>query len=392
MRAEVDRRAMMALSSGHLATDFASGAVPAMLPFFTDRFGLTYTLAAVLMLAVQLSSSVVQPVFGLVSDRRGASWLMPGGVALAGSGIALAAVAPSYPLVVVLIFLSGIGIAAFHPEGSKFATYVSGRRRASGMALFNIGGNSGYALGPVVATPLILWLGLRGGAFLAVPTLAVAVVLGYSLPYLRSFVPERSEHRRHVGHDRRGALVLLLSIIGLRSVAWFALLTFVPLRMVQLGHSKAFGNHMLALMLVSGAVGTVVLGPVSDRLGHRRTLVLTQIALTPLIVLFVLRGGVLGGVALALVGALVVGTFAVTIVLSQEYLPRHIGMASGLAIGLAMGIGGIAAVALGAVADAVDLRTALLVCAVAPGLGAVLCFFLPAPHRPVGFAPEPVAP
>ncbi|MBI4171905.1 MAG: MFS transporter [Actinobacteria bacterium] len=392
MRAEIDRRAMVALSSGHLATDFASGAVPALVPFLVERYDLSYTQAAVLMLAALLSSSVVQPVFGLLSDKRGAMWLLPGGVALGGVGVALAAAAPSYPLAVALIFAGGVGIAAFHPEGSKFANYVSGPRRASGMALFNIGGNSGYALGPIVATPLVVWLGLKGGLLLAVPTLAAAAALARALPYLRGFVPERQRERARAGEDRRGALVLLLAVIALRSVGWFGLLTFVPLWMVERGHSEADGNRLLSLMLVSGAIGTLVVGPASDRIGHRRTMQLTQAALAPLGLVFVLFGGVPGAVALALVGACVVGSFTVTMVLSQEYLPRHLGTAAGLSVGMAMGVGGVAAVALGAVADAIDLRTALLACAATPALGAGLCLFLPAPRTPRDFAPEPVAP
>ena len=392
MRVGIDRRAMVALSSGHLATDFASGSVPALVPFLVERYDLSYTQAALIMLAALVSSSVVQPVFGLLSDRRGAMWLLPGGVALAGAGVSLAAAAPSYLLVVALIFCGGVGVAAFHPEGSKFANYVSGPRRASGMALFNIGGNSGYALGPIVATPLVVWLGLKGGLLLALPPLAAAAALAYALPYLRGFVPERPRERALVGEDRRGALVLLLAVVALRSVAWFGLLTFVPLWLVERGHSEADGNHLLSLMLVSGAIGTLVVGPASDRIGHRRAMQLTQAALAPLALAFVLVGGVPGAVALALVGACVVGSFTVTMVLSQEYLPRHLGTAAGLSVGMAMGVGGVAAVALGAVADTIDLRTALLVCAATPALGAILCLFLPAPRTPRDFAPDPVAP
>ena len=129
---------MTALSSGHLATDFANGALPALLPFLVDRFDLSYVLAGGLMLASAFSSSIVQPLFGLWSDRRGATWLLPVGVAAAGVGIALAADAPSYPPVVLCVLFSGLGVAAYHPEGSKFAAYASGRRRASGMSLFSI--------------------------------------------------------------------------------------------------------------------------------------------------------------------------------------------------------------------------------------------------------------
>ncbi|MGB2875955.1 MAG: MFS transporter, partial [Gaiellaceae bacterium] len=156
MRAELDKRAMAALSAGHLATDFANGALPALLPFFVERFGLSYTLAAALMLASAASSSLIQPLFGAWSDRRGALWLLPSGVALAGIGIALAAASRSYWLVVLFVVISGLGVAAYHPEGSKLAAYASGRRRASGMSLFSVGGNLGFALGPTVTTPLVL--------------------------------------------------------------------------------------------------------------------------------------------------------------------------------------------------------------------------------------------
>src|SRR5438128_1053207 len=133
------------------------------------------------------------PVFGLWSDRRGAIWLLPAGVAIAGIGIALAAAAPSYWLVLLLVVVSGVGVAAYHPEGSKFAAYASGRRRASGMSAFSIGGNLGFALGPIIATPLVLWLGLRGGLLLAIPSLAIAAALLTLLPFLRTFVPARSD-------------------------------------------------------------------------------------------------------------------------------------------------------------------------------------------------------
>src|SRR5437667_12566195 len=181
---------MALLSTAHMATDFANGALPALIPFLKDRFSLSYTLVGVLILASQASSSLIQPLFGLWSDRRGAMWLLPGGVVLAGVGIALAADAPRYWLVVLLVLVSGVGVAAFHPEGSKFAGYVSGRRRASGMAWFSIGGNLGYALGPVATTAVVAALGLRGGLLLAVPSVAVAAVMLAATPYLRGFAPE----------------------------------------------------------------------------------------------------------------------------------------------------------------------------------------------------------
>jgi len=389
MRVGIDRRAMTALSGGHLAVDFASGSVPALIPFMTDRFHLGYALAAMLLLAATASSSLVQPLFGLWSDRRGALWLIPGGTMLAAVGVGGAAISPAYPLVLLLVLAGGLGVAAFHPEGAKFAAYASGRKRASGMSYFNSGGNAGYALGAFATGQLVVWLGLVGGLLAMVPVLLASLGLARVVPHLSGLKPETGVAAYERGDDRRRAMALLGVVIALRSVAWFTLLAFVPLWIVSLGHSKGDGSRLLFLMLLAGAVATLLLGPVADRIGLRHTLVITQALISPLILVFIYVGGVPGTLALMLVGVCVVGTFGVTMVLSQLYLPRHVGMASGLSIGLAMGVGGVAAVVLGAVADAVDLKTALTISAVAPALGVVFCLRLPAPAKRAQILADP---
>jgi FSR family fosmidomycin resistance protein-like MFS transporter len=389
MRVGIDRRGMTTLSGGHLAVDFASGSVPALIPFITDRFDLSYALAALLLLAATISSSLVQPLFGLWSDRRGALWLIPGGALLAAVGVGGAAVSPAYPAVLVLVLAGGLGVAAFHPEGAKHAAYASGRKRASGMSYFNIGGNTGYALGAFVTGQLVVWLGLVGGLLAMTPVALASLALAREVPRLRELKPADGGGATDRVDDRRSAMTILGAVIALRSVAWFTLLAFVPLWVVSLGHSKADGNRLLFLMLLAGAFGTLLLGPVADRIGLRRTLTLTQALIPPAVLVFVYAGGVLGTLALMLVGVCTVGSFGVTMVLSQLYLPRHVGMASGLSVGLAMGIGGIAAVVLGAVADAIDLKTALTICALAPALGLFFCFRLPAPSTRAQAAVEP---
>src|SRR5256885_8551197 len=157
----VDRRGMATVSAGHLFTDVSQGAVPALLPFLKSHMHLSYAAVSTLVLAATISSSIIQPVFGRYSDRRSLPQLMPLGVLFGGLGIAVVGIAPSYGLVFLAIVVSGIGVAAFHPEGSRFANYLSGSRRASGMSLFSVGGNVGFALGPVLVTPLLLAFGLR---------------------------------------------------------------------------------------------------------------------------------------------------------------------------------------------------------------------------------------
>jgi FSR family fosmidomycin resistance protein-like MFS transporter len=368
---------MALLSTGHASVDFSGGALPALLPFLRVEFDLSYTLVAVLMLASALSSSIIQPAFGLWSDVRGAVWLLPAGVAIGGIGMALASDAPAYWLVVLFVIVSGLGTAAYHPEGSKFAAYTSGRKRASGMSLFSVGGNVGYGLGALVVTPIIVAIGLRGGLLLAVPALAVAALLLASTRYLLGFVPTEERRDSRAGENDLRSLTVLLAVITFRSLAWFGLITFVPLYEVSLGHSESYGNYVFAGMLLVGALGTLAAGPLADRLGLRTVLRGSLVISTPLMLVFLLVGGISGAIALAGVGAAIVGTFGVTMVMAQQYLPRNIGMASGLAIGFAIGLGGVAAVILGAIGDAVDLRTSLFVSAAAPLVALALTALLP---------------
>jgi MFS transporter, FSR family, fosmidomycin resistance protein len=386
----VDRRAIAALSAGHFATDFSNGALPALLPFLVVRFDLSYTQVGAIVLVSALASSILQPLFGLWSDRRGAVWLLPVGVALAGIGMALAAASGSYALCLLLVTVSGLGTAAYHPEGSKFANYVSGERRASGMSLFSIGGNMGVAVGALSTAPLLLLFGRWGGLLLALPAIVVTVLLLRTLRYLQGFAPERERERAAAGEDLPGALALLQGVVAFRSAGWFGLLTFVPLWVVSLGHSEAYGSNLLSLMLFTGGVGTLAAGPIADRVGRRPVLLASLVATPPLIVVFVAVGGIAGIAALALVGVCVVGTFGVVGVMSQEYLPSRIGLASGITIGFSIGLGGVAALALGALADAVDLEAALYASAGLSALAVGLAVFLPSPRAPRRLAPEPV--
>jgi FSR family fosmidomycin resistance protein-like MFS transporter len=292
------------------------------------------------------------------------------------------------------VLVSGIGVAAYHPEGSKFASYVSGRRRASGMSLFSVGGNIGFAIGPLLASFFVitLGLGLDGGIFIAVPGLLVAAVLLFALPHLARFVPDEGAQARRsaAGNDWRGT-IMLLAIVGLRSLAHMGLFTFIPLYEISRGNSAIYGTRLLALFLFAGALGTLLGGPLADRVGRRRVLLGSFIVSPPLIATYVLVGGPVGVLALFLAGMAVIGTFSVSLVMSQEYMPGRVGVASGLSIGLAIGLGGIAAIGLGAVADALDLETAVLATALGPALCIVLTLMLPAPRRVAPVEPGPAA-
>jgi MFS transporter, FSR family, fosmidomycin resistance protein len=284
--AGVDRRAMLTLSGGHMFTDIAQGSVPALLPFLKAADHLSLAALSALVLAATISSSVIQPLFGHVSDRVSLPWLMPLGPALGGLGIALAGFAPSYGLTFAAIVLSGLGVAAFHPEGSRFANYVSGARRARGMSLFSVGGNIGFALGPVLVTPLLLTFGLHGTAFVIIPTGLMAVVLLHELPRLERFRVDLVAGKVQRGEHAAawGPFVRLAGVIALRSFVYFGMVTFIPLYYVAVLHTgEALGSAALTAMLIGGAAGTLAGGPLADRFGRRAVLVGSMLLIPPLV-------------------------------------------------------------------------------------------------------------
>jgi FSR family fosmidomycin resistance protein-like MFS transporter len=300
---------------------------------------------------------------------------------LGGLGVALAGWAPTYALTFAAIVVSGIGVAAFHPEGSRFANYVSGARRASGMSLFSVGGNVGFALGPVLVTPLMLVFGLHGTIFVLIPTCLMGAVLLHEVPRLTSFRTDVVGGRVHKGdhHEAWGPFALLAGVIALRSFVYFGLVTFIPLYYVSELHvSKAFGNTALAAMLLGGAAGTLIGGRLADRFGRRAVLIGSMLLLPPLIVGFLASGPGLALVFAALAGAATIATFAVTIVMGQEYLPGRLGVAAGVTIGLSIGLGGAGAPLLGLIADAHGVRAVFELLAVLPVLALILVATLPA--------------
>ena len=377
---------MAALSAGHLFTDVNQGAVAALIPFLVAERGLSLTEAGTLVLAATLSSSIVQPLFGFFSDRTPLAVLMPLGVMFGGVGIAFVGIAPNYPLILICTVLSGLGVAAFHPESARFANYVSGARRARGMSFFSVGGNAGFALGPVISTPLVLLFGLPGTLFLALPALLMGFVLFYELPRLLSFRPEAMEVAGEAGAEEPehwGPFARMVGAVAVRSFVYFGLVTFVAEYYIRVFEtSMALANTALSAMLFAGGVGTLLLGPLADRVGRRAVLAGSMLLLSPLIYAFTFSGPLTGMVLLALVGAVTIGTFGVTVVMGQEYLPGRIGTAAGVTLGFSIGLGGVGAPLFGAIADNYGLSAMMLTLATLPIVGLVLALSLPRRKEP----------
>src|SRR5215471_12185535 len=262
----MDRLTLGLLSAGHFSVDLSQGAVPAMLPFFVAERHLSYAAAAGLVLAQTVSSSVLQPLFGQLTDRWPAPWLMPAGVALAGAGLGAAALLPTYGLIWLAIAISGIGVAAYHPEGARYARYASGSRRATGMSVFSVGGNAGFAAGPVLATPILLLLGLRGGWAIGALPVAIAFALAAGVGRieagrLAALAPAAAERAASGAADQWGPFFRLTGVLLARSILFYGLNTFIPLYWIGVfGQPPGAAGAALATLLIVGAAGTLIGG------------------------------------------------------------------------------------------------------------------------------------
>jgi FSR family fosmidomycin resistance protein-like MFS transporter len=249
------------------------------------------------------------------------------------------------------------------------------------MSLFSVGGNVGFALGPLLTTPLVLIFGLPGTLGLVVLPAVMAVVLFRNLSHLHDLEAARKAAVAASGIRRRdewGAFSVLSSIVAIRSGVYFGLQAFVPLWFVtSLGTGEGTGNAALTAMLVAGAFGTLIGGQLVDTVGPRRVLVGSILASMPLLVLFPLVGATAGFAVLTAIGLVIIASFSVTVVLGQQYLPNRPGLASGVTLGLAIGMGGLVATILGVVADSHGLETVLWIVACLPVPAALLSFLLP---------------
>ena len=370
------------LALGHVVIDLNQGSLTAILPFLKDAHGLSYAQAATIILMANLTSSVIQPLFGYVSDQIARRWLLPVSVALSGVGLGLTGVAPSYGVILVLVVITGIGVAAWHPEGYKTATGVAGDRKATALSWFSFGGNVGIALGPPVVTALITTLGLAGTLGMLGPTLVMAGFLAAVLPLIaRTAAAPRAPAGTARGATMPGAMAILILVVTLRSWTTLGFATFVPFFYIDvLKQDPRMVGPLLFVFLGAGAVGSVLAGPLADRWGARPFIRWIFLAALPFGVLFLLTDGVLRFVMLGLFGATMSASFSVCVVLGQAYLPRHAGMASGLIVGFAIGTGGVAVTLLGLIADHHGLPAALWISALLPISGFAAARFLPAPR------------
>jgi len=382
----IDYRSVGLLSAGHLVTDVNQGAVAAMLPFLISEHQLSYTAAAGIVFAVNISSTIVQPLFGHAADRVSKPWLLPVGLFLAGLGLSLTGLVSDYRLIIALALVSGIGIAAYHPEAARLVSFQAGNRAATAMSIFGVGGTLGFALGPLVITAVLLRWGLEGTLALLLPVSLMALVISARLPRLRGPEgrggPLSSSPQEGAGPEQWGPFARLgLAVIG-RSVLFYGLNTFIPLYWISVFHqSKAAGGAALTVMAASGVAGNLLGGRLADRLGQLKVMRAGYLLLVPLLPALVwVEKPWLAMILLVPIGLSLSATYSPSVVMGQRYLPLRIGLSSGVTLGVAVAIGGVAAPVLGKLADTFGIWSALAGVALVPVAAAGLALTLPEPR------------
>jgi MFS transporter, FSR family, fosmidomycin resistance protein len=373
----MNKKVLALLGLGHLMVDLNTGALPALLPFLKNAFGLSYTMIGTLVLVANLSSSLIQPVFGYLSDRSARAWLLPFGVIAATCGMATVGLAPSYTALLVLLFISGIGIASYHPEAYKAAYLATGEKKATGISIFSVGGNIGYGLGPLVVAFCLAAFGQRGLLLLWLPGLLVGLLLLWALPWLSRSQPSHTQVQAATTDAPSYAMALVLGVVTLGACVHAGMVTFVPLYFTAHGEGELAVGKLLSLFLISGAVGTLIAGPLSDRIGHKRFLTLSMGILCPLIVLFLRSSGSASVAILAVIGMCLSPMFSVTLVIAQNLMRGRLGVTAGLMTGLGIGAGGLGVTGLGMVADAWGVETTMRVVSFLPLLPWSIVLLLP---------------
>ena len=373
---------LLLLALSHLITDLSQGALPMLLPSLKTALDLSYTQIGVIVLVQNVTSSIIQPIFGVITDKVSLPWLLPVSVFLSGLGMAITGFMPSYAFLLLSVVLCGLGVAGFHPQASKSVHFVSSEKiKGRSMGVFSVGGNLGMAIGAAFMMMLITMPGhLHNTIWFLLPGSVAALLLWHSLSQVspHSFNRGGNASATKIKAINWSPLLLLLTFIFFRSTLHAGLSTYIPMYYVNyLGGSPVLAGYMLTLFLAGGAVGTFIGATLSDKFGRKTIITFSMLIVLPLVILLPYTNGLATMVLLTATGFTLISSFATTLVLSQEMMPGYEGMASGLTIGLTIGLGGLGVTALGYIADLYGVPAVFTVLASLPVIGGLLSLELP---------------
>ena len=373
------------LTASHVLIDLCQGMVPALLPFLVADLDFTYAAGAGLVFATSAASSVIQPLFGHAADRWSFRWLLSVSVLLTGAGLALGSQSPHYPVFFMALIVSGLGVAAFHPEAARQVHLVTGPGRSTEMSVFAFGGGLGFALAPLVTAGLVIGIGRMGTLLILVPTSLLAVMLAgqFSVSAVVGPATLAKESQPCPMQESFAGFVVLSCVTICRSIVFAGFNTFLAAYwMSRWASSPSAGTMMLGLFLGSGLCGTLLGGRLADSLGHRAVLRAGFGTATILLPALRMAPDILWAMVLLVLLAVAFFTpSGLLVVLGQGYLPNRIGIASGVTLGLAVSVGGMVAPALGVLADRQGVESVMLVVEAVLVVAVLLSFMLPQAPR-----------
>lgn len=374
-------KAISTFSLSHFLNDLVTtGMVPALVVLYKQAFQLNYTQSTLIVLVSYLTSSITQPIFGMLTDKKPRVWFYPLGVFLSVSGLALTGIAPSYPWLLLFVAISGFGSGIFHPEASRGTHLAAGNRKGFSQALFQVGGNAGQAFGPLMIPLFLIFTGIEGLIWLLpVAFLTLFVTIPY-VPWLKENARIMKKSAKKIaGKNRPFSAALLVLIITLRSFCQVGVVIFLPFYLTDMSLEKV--EILNFLFVGAGALGTLIGGISSDRIGMKRILVSSMALATPFSLLFAYLDGVLAIIDLFLFGFFVLSSFSVSVVYMQRLLPQNVALASGLSIGFGVGAGGIGSIIMGGMSDLFGVNTVFILLSLLPLIGAFLSIFLPSEKK-----------
>ncbi|PLT28948.1 MFS transporter [Peribacillus deserti] len=368
----------------HLLNDSLQAVVPAMFPILQKSMSLSYTQLGIIAFALNMVSSIMQPIVGWYTDKKPMPFALPIGLTSTLIGIILLALVPSYTLVILSVMLIGIGSAIFHPEGSRVAYMAAGTKRGLAQSIYQVGGNTGQALAPLITALVLVPLGQIGGLWFAPVALTAVLMLAYIANWYTSQLSLNRKKKIHSSSETKPltkkiwmALAILLFLIFARSWYISCMTNFYAFYLID-NYSFSIRESQIYIFafLAAGALGTFFGGPLADRFGRRNVILASILGSAPLTILLPYAPAPLAFVMLLLTGFVLMASFSVMVVYAQELVPGKVGTMAGLTVGLAFGMGAMGSVALGSFADAAGMPLTIKLVGMLPLLG-LLGLFLP---------------
>ena len=350
------------LAAAHMVTDIYMPVLPAILPLLIAQNGYSYLAAGLLVTAYNITSSFTQPVIGWLSDTRGLAISISISLLISAVFVALMGIVQDYYLIMAFAVIAAFGHACFHPTALSIVSRLcTSTDRGRITSYFVVGGNVGYALGPVLAGVLVWWLGLPGLLFLVIPAIIMVFALKVLLP--GGIAGAAAAHTVPVNAaaavPSKWPFVVLMIASILRAWAVFAAITFLPMYLVTQGYDLVTASMILTLMLLTGVAGQIAGGRISDRFGRKEFMVIVLAGAIPFFYLFFATSGIVAIIMLLCFGFCLWSTFSVAVAMGHELLPENVGLASGIMLGLAIGFGGLGVAVNGMIADHYSLAAAV---------------------------------